>query len=131
MCGVFMVDISEFTNLTLYLANFTDGAEQMSLILNSYFGRMIETVAAYHGSVIKFAGDALLCFFPSTRDREGGGRMGMLVVLLVLLMGLLVGLAGPVWRCWSSWSWSKSCLQLRRVREGAGSKKGSRGGVAC
>jgi class 3 adenylate cyclase len=61
-----MCDISGFTPLSAFLANSHNGAETLSLILNKYFGSMIDIILLHGGDVIKFAGDALLCYFPST-----------------------------------------------------------------
>lgn len=54
-----------------------DPSEQMSLILNHYFGAMVQTVEKHGGDVIKFAGDALICFWPTrniieSKDVEPG-----------------------------------------------------------
>lgn len=53
-------DLSGFTALTERLANRgRSGAEDITQILNDYFGRLIGIIHAHGGDVIKFAGDAL------------------------------------------------------------------------
>jgi predicted ATPase/class 3 adenylate cyclase len=59
--AVLFADISGFTALTERLAaRGAEGVEELSAILNAYFGRIIDTIHAHGGDVIKFAGDALL-----------------------------------------------------------------------
>ena len=71
--GTFMfADVSGFTALSERLAqeNSTDGAEILTIIMNDYFAEMLEILAKSDGQLLKFAGDALLVFFPSA---ETGG----------------------------------------------------------
>ena len=66
--GTFMfADVSGFTALSERLAqeNSTDGAEILTIIMNDYFAEMLEILAKSDGQLLKFAGDALLVFFPS------------------------------------------------------------------
>ena len=59
--AVLFADISGFTALTERLAaRGAAGAEQLTGLLNTYFGRLIDIVTAHGGDVVKFAGDALL-----------------------------------------------------------------------
>jgi adenylate cyclase len=59
-------DLRGFTPLSERL----EGAELIS-ILNEYFQRMAEPVAAHGGEVLKFIGDAMLAIFPlASRDAE-------------------------------------------------------------
>ena len=59
-------DLRGFTPLSEKL----DGAELIG-ILNEYFQRMAEPVAAHGGEVLKFIGDAMLAIFPlASRDEE-------------------------------------------------------------
>ncbi len=65
--GVFMfADVSGFTALSERLQNArgAEGAEALTDTINDYFGMMLEAVAASGGHLLKFAGDALLVFFP-------------------------------------------------------------------
>lgn len=62
-------DISGFTSLSERLAaRGGDGVEELTRILNAYFGRLIEVVTGHGGDVVKFAGDALLAFWPVSDD---------------------------------------------------------------
>lgn len=66
--GTFMfADVSGFTALSerLQKADPTAGAEIMTRIINDYFATMLEIVAKSAGTLLKFAGDALLVFFPA------------------------------------------------------------------
>ncbi len=59
--AVLFVDISGFTALTeSFAALGPSGAEDISSILNNFYGQWIKIVKKYGGDVIKFAGDALL-----------------------------------------------------------------------
>jgi len=51
-----------------------DPSEQMSLILNNYFGAMVQTVEKHGGDVIKFAGDALICYWPIANSSADSNR---------------------------------------------------------
>ncbi len=54
-------DITGFTALTERLAGQgPQGVEQLSHLLNEYFGRLVDEVNAHGGEVVKFAGDGLL-----------------------------------------------------------------------
>jgi len=60
-CALMFADISGFTKLTEQLAQKgPEGAEQLTNILNQYFGELIKIVQAFGGDVLKFAGDALI-----------------------------------------------------------------------
>src|SRR5262249_3484586 len=59
--AVLFADISGFPALTERLAaQGSAGAELLTHLLNTYFGRLIDIVHAHGGDVVKFAGDALL-----------------------------------------------------------------------
>ncbi len=59
--AVLFADISGFTRLSERLAGRgAHGVEDLTRILNSYFGRLIEIIHTHGGDVAKFAGDALL-----------------------------------------------------------------------
>lgn len=62
-------DISGFTALTELLAKAgKDGTEELTILLNDYFDRMLTIVEKYHGSVITFSGDSLLVRFNMEED---------------------------------------------------------------
>ncbi|QJR11272.1 hypothetical protein DSM104443_02345 [Usitatibacter rugosus] len=64
--GVLFADISGFTALTERLAaRGPAGAEDLTVLLNLYFGQMIDLIAGHGGDVVKFAGDALVALWPS------------------------------------------------------------------
>ncbi|MBN1681304.1 MAG: AAA family ATPase [Anaerolineae bacterium] len=66
--GTFMfADVSGFTALSekLQAASGREGAEILTAIINSYFATMLEILAKSNGQLLKFAGDALLTFFPA------------------------------------------------------------------
>ncbi|MBT6276516.1 MAG: hypothetical protein HOI95_20575, partial [Chromatiales bacterium] len=65
-CGLLFADISGFTQLTEQLAQRGPaGAEELTALLNRYFGTIIDTLEASGGDVLKFAGDALLAVWPA------------------------------------------------------------------
>jgi class 3 adenylate cyclase/tetratricopeptide (TPR) repeat protein len=62
---VLFADISGFTPITEALATKgADGAEELTLILNRFFGHLIDTIEALGGDVAAFAGDAVTALFP-------------------------------------------------------------------
>lgn len=62
-------DISGFTSLSERLAKKGgEGVEELTRILNAYFGQLIAVVTSHGGDVVKFAGDALLAFWPVDDD---------------------------------------------------------------
>ena len=59
--AVLFVDISGFTALTeKFAATGPSGAEDISAIINDFYGQWIEIIRSYGGDIIKFAGDGLL-----------------------------------------------------------------------
>lgn len=61
LAAVLFADISGFTALTERLGQRgAPGIEEISRLLNEYFGQFTEIVARYGGDIVKFAGDALL-----------------------------------------------------------------------
>jgi class 3 adenylate cyclase len=65
--GTFMfADVSGFTALSeeLQKASAVEGAEIMTHIINEFFTTMLEILSKSDGQMLKFAGDALLTFFP-------------------------------------------------------------------
>ncbi len=58
--AIMFADISGFTRLSEHLAEKgATGVEDLTRILNSFFGRLIDIIHAHGGDVAKFAGDAL------------------------------------------------------------------------
>ncbi len=61
LAAVLFVDISGFTALTeKFAARGPSGAEDISGIINDFYGQWIEIIKSYGGDIIKFAGDGLL-----------------------------------------------------------------------
>jgi len=59
-------DVSGFTALSERLAHQgQEGAEQLTHAINAYFERMLDILAWSGGILLKFAGDALLVYFPA------------------------------------------------------------------
>lgn len=92
--AVLFADISGFTALTERLSHQGPaGLEELTEILNTYFGRFIDLIYAHGGDVLKFAGDALLAFWP----QEGSGEDLSTLIHRALQCGLaLQGLQGDV-----------------------------------
>ncbi len=66
--GLF-ADISGFTTLTERLAGRgPSGVEELTRILNTSFGQILDLIEIHGGDVVKFAGDALLAIWPSTSE---------------------------------------------------------------
>src|SRR5438874_1465574 len=69
--AVLFADISGFTALTERLAEHgRTGVEELTQMLNEYFGRIIEIVIVHGGDVVKFAGDALLALWQAEEPKE-------------------------------------------------------------
>src|SRR5262245_45320855 len=69
-------DISGFTALTERLASRgPSGAEELTGLLNGYFGSLIDFITGAGGDVVKFAGDALLALWPVRQAGDGGAEM--------------------------------------------------------
>lgn len=65
--ALLFADISGFTAMSERLSALgREGAEQITEIVNRYFGAMLEVIFACGGDLFKFGGDALLAFFPDT-----------------------------------------------------------------
>src|SRR5262245_45952276 len=74
--AVLFADISGFTALTERLAQRgPQGTEELTGLLNAYFGQLIELISSYGGEVVKFAGDALLALWPAA-EAEDGSELG-------------------------------------------------------
>ena len=62
-------DVSGFTAISEALGSVgKGGTEELTTILNSYFGPMIELIHSYGGIIAKFGGDAMTVFFPYDDD---------------------------------------------------------------
>lgn len=62
---VLFADVSGFTVMSEALASLgVKGSEILTDILNRYFSDMIRIIHSSGGEVMKFGGDAILCFFP-------------------------------------------------------------------
>jgi class 3 adenylate cyclase len=67
---VLFADISGFTPLAEKLAKLgSRGVEQLTTILNEYFGQIINLIHNHGGDIVKFAGDALLAIWPSVNEQ--------------------------------------------------------------
>jgi class 3 adenylate cyclase/tetratricopeptide (TPR) repeat protein len=72
---VLFSDVSGFTPMSEALSVLgAEGAEILTDVLNRYFSSMIGIVHAHGGQVMKFGGDAILCFFPESDALSGGNR---------------------------------------------------------
>jgi class 3 adenylate cyclase len=81
-----MADISGFTALSEQLAEQgSGGAEQLTAVLNHYFGQFIEIITAHGGDVVKFAGDGLLAVWP-VPNTDGATAAVLQVAQAALLM---------------------------------------------
>lgn len=64
--AVLFVDVAGFTALTEALAaRGAAGAEDLTALLNRYFGQIIDAVVDRGGDIVKFAGDALIALWPA------------------------------------------------------------------
>ncbi len=62
-----LVDISGFTKLSGdFCAQGKSGIDELQLVTNGYMGQLVEIIYTFGGEIIKFAGDAIICVFPST-----------------------------------------------------------------
>ena len=71
--GTFMfADVSGFTALSekLQREGGQVGVEILTEIINDFFARMLEILAKSNGQLLKFAGDALLIFFPASEGSD-------------------------------------------------------------
>ena len=70
-CATLFADISGFTALTeRFAAQGAAGVEELTRVLNDYFGRLVGRIHARGGDVVKFAGDALLAIWRVAADEE-------------------------------------------------------------
>ena len=68
--SVLIADVSGFTTITEQLAEQgAVGAEELTRLLNDYFGRIIARIEAHGGDIVRFAGDAILAVW-TAHDSE-------------------------------------------------------------
>jgi len=73
--ALLFADISGFTAMSERLSTLgQEGAEQITALVNRYFGAMLDVLFAHGGDLFKFGGDALLAFFP---DQVGGSASAL------------------------------------------------------
>ena len=62
-----LVDISGFTKLSGdFCVQGKNGIDGLQLATNGYMGLLVETIYSHGGDIVKFAGDAIICIFPTT-----------------------------------------------------------------
>lgn len=62
-----LVDISGFTKLSSqFCARGADGIDDLQKQINGYLGELAAIIYAFGGDILKYAGDAVLCLFPSS-----------------------------------------------------------------
>jgi class 3 adenylate cyclase/predicted ATPase len=79
-------DISGFTPLTEALRNALGprrGAEELTKHLETVYSTLVTEIERYGGSVIDFAGDAMMCWFSATQGEETAGKLASPSVLAV------------------------------------------------
>jgi len=70
--AILFADVSGFTPLTEALAQRgSEGPEELTRLLNSYFGRMIAVIEGQGGDVVQFSGDAVTVVFPAMEEDLG------------------------------------------------------------
>lgn len=76
--GAFLfADVSGFTAMSeqLQAQSGMEGTEVLTHVINEYFAVMLEILAKSEGQLLKFAGDALLAFFPSQKVDDVGASL--------------------------------------------------------
>lgn len=71
--GAFLfADVSGFTALSERIQQHSgaEGTEVLTSVINDYFTTMLEILAKSDGQLLKFAGDALLAFYPASGDDD-------------------------------------------------------------
>ena len=72
--AVMIADVSGFTLLTEKLAEQgAAGIEELTRVLNEYFGHVIDLIDVRGGDIVRFAGDAILAVWHA-RDQSGVGQ---------------------------------------------------------
>lgn len=62
---ILFLDASGFTKLSTLIAS-----EKLMIIIKSFFSSIMFVINKFQGDIIKFAGDALVCFFPLNENEE-------------------------------------------------------------
>src|SRR5262245_21193180 len=74
-------DIAGFTALTERLAQRgPEGAEELTVVLNTYFGTLVDLINIHGGDVVKFAGDSLLALWPAAAEGAGDPAEALAIV---------------------------------------------------
>jgi class 3 adenylate cyclase/predicted ATPase len=74
--SVLFADLSGFTALSGTLSTLgKQGAEEVSAIINSLFGAMLDEIHRYQGVLLKFGGDAITAFFDAASLGEDHARL--------------------------------------------------------
>lgn len=86
--AVLIADLSGFTALTEHLAQHSPaGAEELTRILDLYFGHLVGVVMSHGGDVVKFAGDGLLALWygpePLERLAQRAVQCGLAVQMMM------------------------------------------------
>ncbi len=70
--AVFFADISGFSKLAKHLSSQEglQGPEHLTVMLNRYFGALIDLIWQHGGDVVKFAGDAIYAVWPTIAHQE-------------------------------------------------------------
>jgi class 3 adenylate cyclase/tetratricopeptide (TPR) repeat protein len=72
--SLLFADVSGFTALSERLAVLgPEGAERLTATMNDYFATMLEILAWSGGILLKFAGDAMLVYFPHQAEEQQAG----------------------------------------------------------
>lgn len=67
----FFVDLSGFTKISEFFAQFgKEGSEVLTNVLNEFFEKFYCLLKNYDGDILRFAGDALTCFFKDDWDKS-------------------------------------------------------------
>ena len=67
--AVLLSDIKGFTALVEdFAARGRIGLEELTWILNGYVGDVVDAVEAHGGDILSIAGDAFLCYWPTSKD---------------------------------------------------------------
>ncbi len=65
------VDLSGFTRISEFFAQFgKEGSETLTKVLNDFFEKFYHLLKKYDGDILRFAGDALTCFFKDDFDKK-------------------------------------------------------------
>lgn len=85
--AVLIADLSGFTALTEHLAQHSPaGAEELTRILDLYFGHLVGVVMSHGGDVVKFAGDGLLALWYGPEPLEHLAQRAVQCGLAVQMM---------------------------------------------